>query len=1202
MAFTQTQTLDNILLRGISFRTPANAAISSQYTLYANGNGQTYWSNSVAPPNLSSLSTAITNDVFRLSTNAAQYNSNAYSTMASMQSTLVVQSTSIIRLNNGLASTTARLLSNDQSQSNSINVLTNNFNVLSNQLGNTLSARVDAIYTSTVRYVTSTLYGISSFSTFKNDIADIRSTTNELFSTLSSTTILQNASTYASLTTNYNQAIMDAAVSTMNATNDQISSISTVIANKSDLISLSTVITNQLLSTSHGVYKFMSTSDGILDYRISTIYNSSIYVIESHIVDTQEDVFNLQQFSTTISSINNLWISSFVSTSQNIQDKYILSSITNVSNDLQNTSLSIYNLTNAYSTFSSMTILSLSQVLSTASKNNSTIKGLQYEFSIITTSSILAGIYDTFIGLEGYTSTLIGSTINTSDTFKSSLYTSTVLQNVSISQSYFNFYVSTMYASTLSTLIPSTVVFTSSMVSTLYSTSYTFMTSSLTSTMGSISNQYISTQSSLTRAIILSTQTQLQSSIIRYLSTPAATSISTFNGRQFELANQFLNATNALYIQQVTTFNSTFAGNQSTFNTLQNSSIGLIASTSAALARILSANTVILSTFSTAFGVNTSTQGSQFRSTVIIGFPSTTNFVINSTAATIYSLGAFAINSTVRNTESSTMSAFNTFMIGINNQVSTAALSTLYTQQIIDLAGSNFMGNLDFVNNRNFTVNVYDLVNGSSNYRVSYPMNSLVGLDMRKGIITLNISTVGSAYTNNNSLLRFDVYRWGVPTTVYGNMYPYISNADYMMQYEYTILNQTVYTNLLNVYPRLAVRNAQISSIVKNVYIGDSNTYSSNHFWRGTPIQIGWSNYSYFPYGMLGAPPYNPEVAVDVLVNNTIVAEYGPYPLSQSTVTITAPYLTNQLVPVIPTQVRTYLVGKQRDYIETSFNTVMPTFDTMSLYPNGYPNANKFIGGTELVAITDNTRYPVYNTLTNVATFASSIQYFMNDPQYAPQNIVNGILNRVGANGQDYTLIVIGASNVQGQFGENSSNSGYPDFYVTLPDYFPEMNILQQYGAQFTFTINNATSSYTFPARNISSIGVNQYNNFYRIFNTSLTKTTNTFNVIGQSCFIRYKYTPVQYISTSALYSESTFVGPIAAGTPDPATFLTINGMALTSRMDPVSTVTFYNLSNAPITRADVDGMSINAALVYNNITYGSTIRTNTNLTQTFRF
>ncbi len=1199
MAFTQTQTLDNILLRGITFRTPANAAISSQYTLYASGQGQTYWSNSVAPHHVSSLSTAIANDVFRLSTNAAQYDSNAFSTMAFMQSTIQIQSTGIVRLNNGLVSTTTRLIANDQSQSNSINILSNNFNVLSNQLGNVLAARVDAIYTSTIRYVQSTLYGVSSFSTFINEIDGLSTLTNALHSTLSTTTMLGNASTYSTLTTNYTDAIQYAILSTNLVVSDQLSTVSTALTNKTDLSTFSSIITGQLLSTTTGLYNSQSTSDGLMTEYTSTIYYSSIRRAEQNIIDLSTDVFDLQQFSTSISTINNFWISSFVSTSQSIQDVYTTSTILNVSTNIGNVALSTVNVANNLSTFASTITNNLSSAYSIVSRNDSTIKGLQYEFSIITTSSILSGIYDTFIGLEGYTSTLVGSTIATTDTFKSTLYVSTVLQNASISRSYFNFYVSSMYDNTLSTLIPSTFMFTSSMVSTLYSTSYTFMTSSLTSTMTSISNQYISTQSGVTNAIVLSTNVQMQSSILNYLVNPSGQQLSTFSTNSANLISGLLFTGLTSISTQQGQFISSFQNNQSTFNILQVSSIGLYASTTNALSSILAANTQILSSFSTTFSNNTSTQQGLYNSTVIVGFPSSMNYVINSTNTGIYSIGTFAITSTINTVQASSIFAFNTFMASLTNQSATAALSSLFTVQNIDLAGSNFVGSMDMVNFRNFNINVYNLINGSSNYRVNYPINSLNGLEMRKGIITINVSTVGSAYTNNNSQLRFDVYRWGIPTTVYGNMYPYISNADYIMQYEYTIQNQTIYTNLLNVYPRLAIRNPQISSIVKNVYIDNTSAYSSNHFWRGTPVQIGWSNYSQFPFGTLGSPTYNPEIGIDVIVNNSTIAEYGPYPLSQSTATIFAPYLSNQLVPVIPTYVRTYIVGNQRGYAETSFNTVLPTFDYMVLQPAGYPAATKFMGGTELVAITDTIRYPMANATSIVTATNNNVLSFNSDPRYASQNLINGILNRAGALGQDPYFIIYGGSNVSGQFSENSVNSGFADFYVNLNNYFPEVSTLQQYGSQITFTLSNAQNAYTFPARQITNIN----NNLYRIFNSSITKTTNTFTTIGQTCYIRYRYSPLQYISSSVLYNESTFVGPAGPANPDPATFLNINGLALSARMDPVSTLTYYGFSNAPINPSDIDGMAINANLSYGGITYGSTINvTGSALTQVFRF
>ena len=74
MAYNTTQTLDTLLLRGLNFRTPANAAISSQYTLYANGGGQTYWSNSISPTDLSTLSTTIQTNISSM-TSTLQYQS-----------------------------------------------------------------------------------------------------------------------------------------------------------------------------------------------------------------------------------------------------------------------------------------------------------------------------------------------------------------------------------------------------------------------------------------------------------------------------------------------------------------------------------------------------------------------------------------------------------------------------------------------------------------------------------------------------------------------------------------------------------------------------------------------------------------------------------------------------------------------------------------------------------------------------------------------------------------------------------------------------------------------------------------------------------------------------------------------------------------------------------------------------------------------
>ena len=61
MAYPTGANLNALLLQQLNFRTAGNYPISSLYTLYANGQGQTYWSNSLIPPTLSILSTSIGN-------------------------------------------------------------------------------------------------------------------------------------------------------------------------------------------------------------------------------------------------------------------------------------------------------------------------------------------------------------------------------------------------------------------------------------------------------------------------------------------------------------------------------------------------------------------------------------------------------------------------------------------------------------------------------------------------------------------------------------------------------------------------------------------------------------------------------------------------------------------------------------------------------------------------------------------------------------------------------------------------------------------------------------------------------------------------------------------------------------------------------------------------------------------------------------
>jgi len=546
-------------------------------------------------------------------------------------------------------------------------------------------------------------------------------------------------------------------------------------------------------------------------------------------------------------------------------------------------------------------------------------------------------------------------------------------------------------------------------------------------------------------------------------------------------------------------------------------------------------------------------------------YPALLTSSVNSTNAAITGATAGAANSTLIVIQNSTLTAYNQYVTNLNSQISTVGFSSLYAFQNLSLTGTTFLATMDMINYRNFTIRVYGLqTSPASNYRINYSSNGISGLDYRKGIITLDISTVGSFYANNNSQLRFDVYRWGLPTTVFGNVFPTVSNSDYILQYEYTILNQVIYTNLLNVYPRIAAKNSQISSITRNVGFGSGTIYnlptSSNFFWRGTPVLVQWSNYSFFPFGTLGSPSFNPDILVDVVAGGNLIAQYGPYPLSISSATILAPYLSNQTSPLVPTTVFTYIAGNFVNATSTIFTTVIPQFTQVSLYSANYPGAaTSYLGGTELVGVTDGGFYPLTNLL-NVATS------FPNDVVYSANNLIRGTLNTLGSNGAASKALILSTSLALGQFIEATLPSGNPDFYVNFANYFTYIPPIQSFGSQFTFTFSNAINSYSFLATSITQVSGTQY----RLTNPLITRTGPTFTVQGQTCFMKYSYTLPTAVTSNSAYAPSTFLGPpfqspATTGPPTTGT-ATYTGFNYPVANDAMSRLAFYNVtSNSPI-------------------------------------
>lgn len=1060
MAFTTTQAIDSVLLRGLNFRTPANSAISSQYILYANGAGQTYWSNSIAPNNLSTLSTTI----------GINY--------ASTVSVLQFQSTVIGTVNFNYLSSVTALVTSDSLLSNANLALSNQINRLSNQT----NSNINTLWNSTVTLVNSTLLGISTLSTFYKEIGAVQSSVNASASTLSTTINRQNTSTYVSLTSNYIVADTKLWNSTLNTVGAQLSSISSVVAYQTTVNTLSTILTNQLLSSIAGTYIYIDTRDGVTTSSISTLYKSTIQPLESTVVGIKPIAYSLSALSTNISSISYGWISSFVSTSQYYQDVYTFDAIQNLSSAVSSLNQSTLSITQSYSTFSTNYTRDKDNAIVQNAILNSTVVGLQFEFNVITTSSILAGIYVEFIDLEYYTSTLIGSTIGFANEFTKNLFYSTQFTNISTSEGYFDYYVSTLYASTLSTLIPSTIEFTSSMVSTLYSTSYTYITSTFNSTLFALTDDYNSTISSYTNIYISTVNDNTYSTVLGYISTPGGELISTISTLDYVALSTFQSTSVGQLSDQSTLFYSSFLSWQSTFYDLSGTANNLIYLQSSLL---LSSMT---------------------------SYPSTLYGSLNSTNTALLTYATSLTTQTLTNIENSTTAAYNSFTESLGAIASTQALSTLYTSIDMSLAGNTYTATMDFATYRNFNITVYDVINGQSNYLINYQSNSLDGLDYRGGIININISTVGLAYDNNNKQLGFDVYRWGIPTAVWGNKYPYISSAAYTLQYQYNIINNIVYTNLLNIYPKLAVQSPAImANTGKNVYVSTLAAWSLSNFWRGSAINVEWRNYSFFPYGSIGGPPFNPEISIDVTANGILYSTYGPYFLSQSTATVYAPYLTQQLYPTTPTNINVYMVGLQSQQVTTTFNTITPGFDTISMKPFNYSIGQNienihWIGGQELVGVTDGSNYPLFGLNPNVTTtLVAPTVYYCYDglSNYQAANLLAGPYNTIGAS-MVSTITTNAYRAGSNWLIDNSVGPNYLYIKVALTnDIITTLAAVTPLGATARFTISDPTDAVTISfTPQITFSTLNAGLSVYNLTVPACTTTSYFFPNMGSPCYL----------------------------------------------------------------------------------------------------
>jgi hypothetical protein len=529
-----------------------------------------------------------------------------------------------------------------------------------------------------------------------------------------------------------------------------------------------------------------------------------------------------------MSSITSSFYSPAISTSQGIQESNNLSTAVTFIDQIDTNTLNISSLSTVLSLYISTNSQQVSSITQNLSSLSSSVSTLWFEFNLLKTSSILSSIYYSFYNLEIYTSSIITSLSNIIPSSMSTLYYSTTVQNTSTSDGFFDAFVGSIYDSTLSTVIPSTMWYVSSLVSTLYSTGYALFNSTIAST-------------------ILST---LYSTTEAYLAT-------------------------------------------------------------------------------------------------------------------------------------------------LSPQIVSSLTSTLGSYQIYTLSGTNSNAVLDLAAYRNFTVNVTGIQDPTL-YRITYSNAALVNRDYATGIITIDINTVGTPYSTNGSLISFDTYHWGFPTYVEEQFIPYISNADYTMQYQYTILNQILYTSLLNVYPRTNLSGLAIAKTGSNI-VYRNGVADTRGYWRSGSATVSWIPYMFYPFVNARGPTYSPQVLVDVLYGTSTVGTSGPFPLTQSTGVVTLPYVVGG-DSVLSTTLRAYIGGKKGAGVtlSTTGYTVVPSFTRITLSSFG----TTFLGGNALVA-TNDAGSSVFTTATPVTVATTRVPATNNySALYAASNLfsANPNCNFVGPN------------------------------------------------------------------------------------------------------------------------------------------------------------------------------------------------------------
>jgi len=409
MAFKTNQSLTTLLLQNLNVRTNANTPISSLYAVYTNGQGQTYWGPSINPVLVSTLFLSIADNYVGFSTYIEHFYEDLSTTIGiqgGSVSTIAnanyrTLSSQLYTTNISIQSSVSSLLMNDSTLFGTVYSISIDNSAAFAALSNTLALGVYTSYISTINNTTSTIYGVSSLSTFYNELGFLLSTTQQGLSSISTSIQSQTVSTLSAFTGNVNNSLEVATASTTSYTTEIFSSLSTYIVYANNLSTFSSILTQQLLSTSDGLYTYITYNDAAIYDSLSSIHGTSLSTIST--VNVYNDVIiGFLDLSTNMSSISYNLVSSFLSTTTSQQ----LSSFSSSFGYLSTYIFQLYSTTASYSTFLDST---LTNINSTLVSQTETIDALEYDLSAITTSSILNGVYKTFRELEIYTETILNA-------------------------------------------------------------------------------------------------------------------------------------------------------------------------------------------------------------------------------------------------------------------------------------------------------------------------------------------------------------------------------------------------------------------------------------------------------------------------------------------------------------------------------------------------------------------------------------------------------------------------------------------------------------------------------------------------------------------------------------------------------------------------------------------------------------------------